>query len=701
MKPRRQVSYLLSLALAVAALVLVTGGWIAWWNYRSGLANARSLAGKLFDQVAHQTAEATGAFLMRAPPAAETVRGLSADDDGPIDSDVLARRLLAVLGANSQFTWVSVSDAAGSFTGVYRTADGKLRVNQSKLIDGKTVLDERDVQADGTWQAFRHDPDTKYDPRTRAFYKLAETARHGVWTPPFVFAEGVPGITYAEPIIVRTATNSAGELRGVVTIDFDLRRMSDLVKSLRFSEHGRVAIVSDEGFALAHPVASLVASTGPKMERAGERRRAGPDKAAALIRAIDLDDPALRANLAAGANASDFSIGGMSYLSRSVTMPIPNGPAWNVIAYAPENDFTAGLQGRVMTSLLISLAAVLIAVIVAWILARRVSGPLTALAGDMAEVGEFRLTDAPQRHSLFREIEMMNVALAKMKGGLRSFARYVPRDLVRAVLASGQDAVLAGDVRELTVYFSDLAGFTTLSERMKPDELVRFLGEYFQDMSEIIATESGTVDKYLGDGIMAFWGAPIPLSDHAIRACSAALRCHRRIGELAARGTEIKARIGIATGDVLVGNIGSPDRMNYTVMGDTANLASRVESINKQYGTSLMISETTYAQAKAAVVARPIDIVAVKGKQRGVRIYELLALVSDHDAKAEALAAESTVAIDAYLARDFTAAVAAWNRVLDRRPGDVAATMLRDRALAFVTTPPPAEWAGVTVATEK
>jgi adenylate cyclase len=305
---------------------------------------------------------------------------------------------------------------------------------------------------------------------------------------------------------------------------------------------------------------------------------------------------------------------------------------------------------------------------------------------------------------MFREIEMMNVALAKMKGGLRSFAQYVPRDLVRAVLASGQEAALSGEVRQLTVYFSDLAGFTTLAESKAPDELVHFLGEYLDDMSTIIAGERGTVDKYLGDGIMAFWGAPQPLADHAARACAAALRCQKRLAEYAARGTPLHTRIGIATGDVLVGNIGSTERMNYTVMGDTANLASRLEGLNKQFGTSLMISEGTFEAAKDKIVARPLDVVAVKGKSQGVRVYALLALASDTGPEldaARALAADATAALDAYLARDFAAAIAACDRILARTPGDKPAKTLRDRATGLVAAPPPMEWSGIFVATEK
>jgi adenylate cyclase len=330
-----------------------------------------------------------------------------------------------------------------------------------------------------------------------------------------------------------------------------------------------------------------------------------------------------------------------------------------------------------------------------------VSRPLIALAGEMAKVGRLELDTLQGRPSLFREIDMMNTALLQMKHGLRSFARYVPRDLVRTLVASGLDAELTGEVRTLTVFFSDLVGFTALAESRTPEELVKFLATYFDDMSTIIAREHGTVDKYMGDGIMAFWGAPTTVEDHARRACFAALACQQCVRELAKQGTNLATRIGLATGDVLVGNIGSTERMNYTVMGDTANLASRIEGINKQYGTQLMISESTFRDAGDAIVARPVDVVAVKGKKLGIRLYELLARASDHDTAAVEIAAISTRALDAYVARRFDEAAAAWGEILANRPDDGAALAMRERALAFLATPPPPDWAGVTVATQK
>jgi adenylate cyclase len=672
---RRLFSYPLSLAVVVAALIAATGGWIAWWNYRSGMESTRMLADELFSRVARQTAVSTEDYLMRAPPAAESLAGVFALDRPQTSSDMMARRCAAILRANEAFAWVSYSDRNGTYVGAYREG-AKILVNRSALVPqtGKTQVVVHELAGNTLTQTKTLEND--YDPRKRPFYKLAFKARKAVWTPPYVFAENVPGITYALPFF------DGDQLEGVFTIDFDLQRLSDLARSLQFSSHGRVVIVSDEDIVIAHPTANLVAAVDGKAE---------------LVAAKDVADPALHATL----NGNDAEVDGTAYLASSLPIQLPGGASWRVIAFAPESDFTAGIGRRALSSLLISLAAILISVVVAWVLARRISQPLTYLAAEMDKVGELRIEPGDQDHSMFREIEMMNTALAKMKGGLRSFASYVPRDLVRAVLASGQDARLSGDVRELTVYFSDLAGFTTLAETRKPDELVRFLGEYFDDMSTIIADEKGTLDKYLGDGIMAFWGAPLPVPDHAARACVAALQSQRRLKELAPEGIKLHARIGIATGDVLVGNIGSTERLNYTVMGDTANLAARLESLNKQYGTYCMIDEATHEKAKSVIVARALDVVAVKGKQKGVRVYEILALASDNNLEAVAIAKHSAAALDAYLARRFADAVTEWTKVLERIPNDKCAVTLRDRAEAFAALPPGPDWEGVTVVTEK
>jgi adenylate cyclase len=337
-------------------------------------------------------------------------------------------------------------------------------------------------------------------------------------------------------------------------------------------------------------------------------------------------------------------------------------------------------------------------------MANWVAAPLGLIAREMERVGRFELQDAAAPPTVFKEVAVIHGALATMKRGLMNFAVYVPRDLVRAVLRSGQRAELGGKTKHLTVFFSDLAGFTTLSESMNPDALVKLLSGYFDAMTRVISEHQGTIDKFIGDAIMAFWNAPDEVTHHAVRACEAALACQRKLAEMkkddpALRG--VSARIGISTGDALVGNIGSSDRMNYTVMGDTVNLAARLEGLGKTYGTPILVSEACRDAAKGSIVMRPVDVVAVKGKKQGVKVYEPLALVRENDEKAESVAALCERALDAYLSRRFDEAARIFAEVLATIPGDPAATTLRDRALRYKREPPADGWSGAHVMTEK
>ena len=218
-----------------------------------------------------------------------------------------------------------------------------------------------------------------------------------------------------------------------------------------------------------------------------------------------------------------------------------------------------------------------------------------------------------------------------MKAGLRSFQKYVPADLVRALLASGAEARLGGERKVLTVLFSDIAGFTGLAEKLDPEKLVDILAEYLEVMSQEIAETGGTVDKYIGDAIMAFWGAPRELPDHSVAACVAAMRMQERLLELREHAEQAGApplhmRTGIHSGELIVGNIGSESRLSYTAMGDTVNLSSRLEGLNSFYGTAVLISEATFKAAEQEIVARPLERVSVKGRSKGTLVYELLGL---------------------------------------------------------------------------
>jgi adenylate cyclase len=337
---------------------------------------------------------------------------------------------------------------------------------------------------------------------------------------------------------------------------------------------------------------------------------------------------------------------------------------------------------------------------------RGISRPLLSLAEDMGRVQRFDLSGRIAQDSRIREVHQMKVALANMKTGLLSFRRYVPADLVAELLRHREEAVLSAESRELTIFFADIAGFTTIAEGMPPDRLVRHLGEYLEEMTKAILATGGTVDKYIGDSVMAFWGAPSPLADHARGACAAALECQRRIALLAVRWREaglphLATRIGINTGPVIVGNVGYPERLNYTVIGDNVNLASRLESLNKYYGTGVIISDSCRAAVEDGFICRKLDTVVVKGKTRGVSIHELLGERAGAGGALLAAAEAHDEAMERYLGRQWDAAAGLLGEVLRLRPGDRPAGILLDRCRKYAVEAPPDDWQGVVFMREK
>lgn len=217
-----------------------------------------------------------------------------------------------------------------------------------------------------------------------------------------------------------------------------------------------------------------------------------------------------------------------------------------------------------------------------------------------------------------------------------TFSKFVSQDVVEELLANPDTITLGGSKKELTVFFSDVRGFTTISEKLGPEELVQLLNEYLSEMTELIIDYRGTIDKYMGDAIMAFWGAPARNDDHAYYACVAAMAQVQALMKLQEMWSDrnipvLDIGIGINTGAAVVGNMGSSRRMDYTLMGDTVNLGSRLEGITKTYGVRTAISEFTYERVKDRVYARELDLVRVKGKLEPVRIYELMGLVNPED----------------------------------------------------------------------
>lgn len=353
-----------------------------------------------------------------------------------------------------------------------------------------------------------------------------------------------------------------------------------------------------------------------------------------------------------------------------------------------------------------------------WIIVRGLTRPVQDLLAATGEIerGNLAISVPVVSHD---EIGALTRSFNHMAGELRvkeqikeTFGRYVDPRIVESLIGDKGSAVSGGESAIYTVYFSDIRGFTSISEQLTPSAIVNLVNGYFNAMSAPVREQRGIIDKYIGDAIMAFWGPPFTgMTEHARLACAAALEQVERLRDFQAEvpkltglrrdAPEIAMRIGIATGEVVVGSIGSDVSRNYTVMGDTVNLGSRLEGMNKVYGTTILVSETTEQLAREAFLFRELDQVAVVGKIEPVRIFELMARSGMAETGQIRLRDAFEAALGAWRRQAWDQAEEGFRHCLQIAPGDGAAQTFLRRLEAVRTDPPAGDWDGVWHATRK
>ena len=288
-----------------------------------------------------------------------------------------------------------------------------------------------------------------------------------------------------------------------------------------------------------------------------------------------------------------------------------------------------------------------------------------------------------------------------------AFKHYVPQKVVDQIIDNPDKLTLGGEERVVTIMFTDVAGFTSISEKLTPTQLVQLLNEYLTEMTDTVLENEGIIDKYEGDAIMAEFGVPVPYDNHAFMACKTALEMQQKLKILRKKWKsegrpQLRARIGINTGEVIIGNMGSRDVFDYTVMGDHVNLGARLESANKFYGTYIMISEFTYQYVKNDFYTRELDLIRVKGKEQPIRVFELLASSKDKVGDDFLKMLENYKAgIGHYKTQEWDDAINCFEACLEMFPEDAPSTEYRSRCIEYKFNSPSPEWDGITVMKEK
>jgi class 3 adenylate cyclase len=318
------------------------------------------------------------------------------------------------------------------------------------------------------------------------------------------------------------------------------------------------------------------------------------------------------------------------------------------------------------------------------------------------------IQDITETVTLIRNIEEAHRKLQYFNNNLRrAFSTYLSEDVVEEIVSDPTRLQLGGINRHMTALFTDVRDFTRIAEALKPEQLIDLLNYYLSTMSDLILEQKGTIDKYQGDAIISFFGAPLELEDHALRACIAAIMMKRAekeankyILEKKISPTPLLTRIGINTGEMIVGNMGTQKKMNYTIISNAVNLAARIEGVNKQYGTWILASETTVQETGGRLLTRRLDRIRVVGIQEPIRIYEILEMAGASE-DLEKLAKLFNEAFIIFEARRWKEAELAFKNILQDYPKDGPSQLYLNRCVKFQTHPPTPDWDGVFKLTEK
>lgn len=502
----------------------------------------------------------------------------------------------------------------GDFFGIKREEDNIFEIwNIEQGVTPPRIF-HAEMHPDGKIYNIKVKTKAKYDPRTRPWY-MATIKNKEIVTSIYKFALFKSQSVYPYGITAAQAVyDDKNNLRGVFGLDIIIDKLIEYIKKINVSKNGIILVTDRDN--------NLIAEAGNiQLEKA-----IGQQVTPALLQKLKIPNHLFQQKDTTG-TVHKYS-GSPSYFVIQKNLPQMSGD-WTITIIVPENDILGTLKIAELISFLSAILALIIGVLIANMISQRITRPIIGIVREAEAIQNLELEKIIIVPTNIKEIRVLTAAFETMKKALQSFERYVPTHLIKMLFESGTVAQVGGETRVLTILFADIKNFTPLIEKSPPKQVMKFLYEYLDAMTKVVYGYHGTIDKYVGDLIMAFWGAPLIDGTQADHACGCALKMLETLNKLNQKWTqqgfeEIAIRIGINSGPALVGNVGSSERLNYTAMGDSVNLASRLEAVNKIYGTNVLITSRTLRALKTHFNTRLVDCVRVRGKNESVKIYELL-----------------------------------------------------------------------------
>ncbi|WP_029448200.1 adenylate/guanylate cyclase domain-containing protein [Candidatus Odyssella thessalonicensis] len=693
---------------------ILTASSIVYYTYTNNSKSILELAQKMMEDLSEskidrirtrfdgvQTSVLMGSYILKNPQSINT------------QNKILLDYSIAVVRQYPFVESIFIGTETGNFLQVKILPPNSTYRSNQRLLPKKAKIAVRMVERSGhdtreTWSYF--DDDSKileteelppsqvlYNHKVREWYQRALQTRSQIWTSIYIFSTtGLPGVANATPL-----STYEGQYFGVIGSDIPLDGFTEILKNIHFE--GLSLILTKKG--------EIVAS--PFEERPARVSFTAADTQLRTVKDLTNKLPAEAFRLYQTNNLDKFifTYENQTYIASFKEYDTATFKDWIYVFIMPIDTLIGEIKQTQQDTLIISFVIFILSIIFITYLAHRISRPIIQLSQQANRISSFDLSYPEQVHSGIKELQQLQQSINTMRTSLVSFGKYVPKKLVRTLLDKGEEVKIGGKSKKITIMFTDIADFTTISETYPADKLVNHLSEYFEELTQIIDSVNGTVDKFIGDAIMSFWGAPNIDREQAMHACTAALLCQKRLNDLNRKWNFEKkpllnTRIGIHCGEAIVGNMGASWRMIYSVLGDNVNLAARLEGLNKYYHTSVIISEDVYHQIQDDVVARPLDIVAVKGKKKGIKIYELIALKNSNSLllpcdKDITFCARFDRAVYLYRDKRWDEAIEQFMLIEQEYGKDYTAQLYIDRCNYYKKNPPPPNWDGVFIASEK
>lgn len=671
-------SIVLLLVGSLLGTALLLGG-VAFITTRNSITNLRS---DLLKQVDVRVQQRMQDYFDRAAPALDFMeKAIFAEEDFMDGWEDRARLLSDYLMTEPDIIWIYFADEkTGHMLGCNLSLQGyytisRIHTDNNRVAQGFVVGPDRELEP---VDLIPHNPNP-YDPRTRPWFRQASEAEGLIWTPPYGFlSTEVVGITAA-----RAIRRPDGSVRGVLGADLELGKLGTFLDEFEVGDSGAAFLLLDGGGAVV-PLSERKTKNVPVLQRAIESRFWDFSR-------LEVEDTF----------EAEFSHEGKDYITLVQPLDLPGPTRYYASVVVPRNEYLDVVYQNLYITLGLGVVILTLAIGLGVWQARRVTEPLAEIGRELDSIGNLRFREEdPDIRSRIREVALFSDSVGKMKVSLRAFSRYVPRDLVRLLLARGYEAQLGGDLRKITVVFTDLAGFTAFSEKLNPDEAFSELSEFLEIVAQCQEKYHGITSSFTGDGTLALFNAPEEDPNHERDATLSALeildslrRCNlerKKEGKF-----EFRARIGINTADVLLGNLGTHERFAYTAIGDGVNLASRLEGLSKLYGTEILVGSECREAIPEGVEWRLVDRITVVGRRQATEIFEPLGKEGEVDAQHLEARDRYEKALHQYFDGNLDAALAGFHSALAAWPGDRAALELIRRCQLYIDEGLPEGWDGV------